>query len=360
MEACDLLRLLCQPGAITVAIDTRAVVDRFLAMLAGTFRRRRPWQLVPGGDSWQLPEEAMQAKGAHALHAVKVKGHATQDDVRDLRITQEQRVGNHLAVLAATRGHDGFGIDLITCTHMHEKRYQAYRDFGSMRLRGLCAAQDADAQAHVAFVEAHTVSLGLVPAKAKRGAALFTLTLYPGGNADDIITEGDQFHDQWAPGVTPVWQQCLAQLYLFLAGLSMHTRPPSGFTEGMGDDFDVLTSFTTSWLELAIVFEQDSHGCIPVHGVRPCSRRGGTADASTHCSHALDLPPTLRQLTCTFASATRGTLRSAGSELLRSSFAPGRVARRPRLLAFGFDAAVPTIQGRSCSARPNATGLQAN
>ena len=65
---------------------------------------KQAWNLQKDGDAWELAWRAIVCRGAAAQTLRKVKGHATEEDVRQGKCTEEDRQGNDEADTAAKQG----------------------------------------------------------------------------------------------------------------------------------------------------------------------------------------------------------------------------------------------------------------
>ena len=99
-ELAGVISALPKPGGIHLALDNRGVVDRCNAILAGTYARRRPWQLIDDGDLWELFEKAATARGLHSIKLTWVKAHASWDYIFGSQ-DHANTVGNSQADMAA-------------------------------------------------------------------------------------------------------------------------------------------------------------------------------------------------------------------------------------------------------------------
>ena len=121
-----MISTLPKPGGIHLALDNRGVVDRGNAILAGTFARRRPWQLIDDGDLWELFENAAKARGVHSIKLTWVKAHATWDYI-NASCNHANTVGNSQADKAAELAYTS---DVRSDNHavltFHALKQQAY------------------------------------------------------------------------------------------------------------------------------------------------------------------------------------------------------------------------------------------
>ena len=65
---------------------------------------KKPWPLVQHGDLWMKMEEAVIANNPKTIKLTKQKGHATEEMVREGKVREEDRDGNHQSDRAADRG----------------------------------------------------------------------------------------------------------------------------------------------------------------------------------------------------------------------------------------------------------------
>ena len=79
------------------------------------------------GDVWQAIWRAIIAKGPHAIKVSKVKGHATEQHVRDGTATAETKEGNDIAdklVEEGTTLHGKANVDLAYWLGARQRAYQ--------------------------------------------------------------------------------------------------------------------------------------------------------------------------------------------------------------------------------------------
>ena len=71
------------PKPIHLGVDNSAALRHLNDILQGTTgTSRRPWGMQPDGDMRAILDEIVNARGKHATKGTKVKGHATDEDVR--------------------------------------------------------------------------------------------------------------------------------------------------------------------------------------------------------------------------------------------------------------------------------------
>ena len=73
------------------------------------FRQPWHWHKMPDGDLWEEWVRLMHAKGWHGVHVTHVKGHTSEADVHEGRISREGMELNQLAHEASQMGHAAKG-----------------------------------------------------------------------------------------------------------------------------------------------------------------------------------------------------------------------------------------------------------
>ena len=155
-EAHGLLVGLCTKGPVHTGIDNKAVVDRACCLITlatnlckerddteammrriglafeNARRLRKPetkhWQMQKDGDVWCAIWRSIISKGPKAIKVAKVKGHASNDDVTDGRVTAADKSGNDVAdslVREATLLHGKRTVDLA---YWLEARHNTYKE----------------------------------------------------------------------------------------------------------------------------------------------------------------------------------------------------------------------------------------
>ena len=91
--------------------QTERVDDDGALLLGGEvspYHRQSPWKkcwgLMKDGDLWQVFAEHARAKNPEAVKLTKVKGHATNDMVKDKLVRLDDMHGNNEADAAAEQG----------------------------------------------------------------------------------------------------------------------------------------------------------------------------------------------------------------------------------------------------------------
>ena len=153
-EGHGLLVALCTKGPLHIGIDNKAVVGRACRLidLATNIcrlrdddvamqtkegygceivgRMRKPeakhWKLQKDGDVWQAIWRLILAKGPEAIKVTKVKGHATDEDVREGVATAADKAGNDVADSIVREANALHGKATIDLAHWLEKRHTAY------------------------------------------------------------------------------------------------------------------------------------------------------------------------------------------------------------------------------------------
>ena len=100
--------LIAQP--IQLGIDNKADLDVFQSILRGRANsNRKPWAMRPDGDVWQAFEGMVEQRGRHASCGTKVKGHATDEEVRRGNVSAADKRGNDAADKMVLRGGMTYG-----------------------------------------------------------------------------------------------------------------------------------------------------------------------------------------------------------------------------------------------------------
>ena len=117
-EIAGAILALAAPEAVHIGTDSAAFRNKALRLLRnvrGRGGRRWNWSMQKNGDLWAHFDRAVRAKGAHAIAISKVKGHATEADIRDGRAREVDQFGNDKA--------DGAAKGAV---HQHGKTFVAY------------------------------------------------------------------------------------------------------------------------------------------------------------------------------------------------------------------------------------------
>ena len=99
---------LCIDGPRHIQCDSTAMAGRAQELVLGSFMRKRPWALLPDGDLWAMLEEAILAKGPHAVRFSWGKGHASLWTMDAQVVDTRLAIANGYADLAADEGHSLF------------------------------------------------------------------------------------------------------------------------------------------------------------------------------------------------------------------------------------------------------------
>ena len=92
-------------------------------------KHSKPWELQDNGDLKLILFKFLRAKGPHSVRFNKVKGHATDEDVRDGSVTQIDKTGNDNADAAAKAGLHLVGPCAVNITDWAAVRHERYIAF---------------------------------------------------------------------------------------------------------------------------------------------------------------------------------------------------------------------------------------
>ena len=124
-ETAAILLALSRPGPVGIASDSLSAVTVMRGLLAGR-PRKKPWGLHPNGDLWVHIARCVEMKGPDSISIKWVKGHSTQQHVRDGIITHADHLGNTIADQLADLGvrKHGDGLGELGC--VYAKLRQSY------------------------------------------------------------------------------------------------------------------------------------------------------------------------------------------------------------------------------------------
>ena len=141
-EIAAILVALC-PGMPThIGTDSKSAMTVFLKLKSEIERRRSwpkdvpiynewpmgvSWKLADDGDLWEQIWDNLLCRSISSTAITKVKGHATEEDVREGRATAADRCGNNIADLAADEGVQAHGNATIELGRLYEERHIAYQ-----------------------------------------------------------------------------------------------------------------------------------------------------------------------------------------------------------------------------------------
>ena len=115
------------PKPIHLGVDNSAALRHLNDILQGTTgTSRRPWGMQPDGDMWAILDEIVNVRGKHATKGTKVKGHATDEDVRKGLTTPSDKQGNDSADKMVHRGYDSYGLRRRALCALHDERWDHY------------------------------------------------------------------------------------------------------------------------------------------------------------------------------------------------------------------------------------------
>ena len=84
------------------------------------------------GDMWAFLDGMVTARGKHASRGSKVKGHATDEDVRKGLITLSEKQGNDSADSMVHKGYDSYGPRRRGLCQLHDDRWNQYANLVGM------------------------------------------------------------------------------------------------------------------------------------------------------------------------------------------------------------------------------------
>ena len=116
-------------GPIHLASDSNAFVKRALKMLSNLRKgidKPRKWKLVSDGDLWEHFYLALKAKGPNAFNVTWVKGHATEEHIKNNVTTQTHKEGNDKADEIADLGANIYGKDIHSLANIFHIRHDKY------------------------------------------------------------------------------------------------------------------------------------------------------------------------------------------------------------------------------------------
>jgi hypothetical protein len=90
---------------------------------------KRPWSMQPDGDLWQQFWQAILTRGPATIRITKVKGHATDQDIKDGKSNEVDRKGNDEADKAATAGTGAVMDGLAALASWIHDRHVCYCKF---------------------------------------------------------------------------------------------------------------------------------------------------------------------------------------------------------------------------------------
>ena len=95
-----------------MGVDNSSALSQLANILRGTTGSwKKPWGMRPDGDVWAILEGIVDARGRGATTCSKVKGHATDEDVRLGRVSIVDKTGNDIADRMVHRGYATYGVE---------------------------------------------------------------------------------------------------------------------------------------------------------------------------------------------------------------------------------------------------------
>ena len=130
VEAQGVLIAAARPGPQCVATDNAGAVAKWNALLhlirhgaLHRFLRRRPWGLRADGDLWAAAAKLIKHKGPESIRVIWTKGHASEEDVRTGKSSEEHRRASDVADSLAGAAHALQPQEAATA-HTHTRRHQ--------------------------------------------------------------------------------------------------------------------------------------------------------------------------------------------------------------------------------------------
>ena len=127
--AAGILALLA-PGPIHQGTDSKAYKDKAHRILQGQqLNRKKPWNLQKDGVLWEWFDILSRAKGRHSIRITKVKGHVTEEMVKEGKVKADHNKGNDTADTLATEGtkqHGDAAMELAAFYAVRQKQYQLF------------------------------------------------------------------------------------------------------------------------------------------------------------------------------------------------------------------------------------------
>jgi len=110
------------------ATDSMAYLLKASKILLGKLPRK-PFNIIPDGDLWEWFAKIVKAKGAEAVRLTKVKGHATEEMVKQGKVKEEHKVGNDFSDEAADIGVEQHGNEFLEASTFFAAKQHEYSVF---------------------------------------------------------------------------------------------------------------------------------------------------------------------------------------------------------------------------------------
>ena len=104
MYATDSVAMLIKTKQLMSKVEQREEARRKVKPVNAGCPFKKPWKLQTDGDLWELAWEAIHTRGLANQDLRKVKGHATEEDVREGRSTHQDKDGNDRSDSNADQG----------------------------------------------------------------------------------------------------------------------------------------------------------------------------------------------------------------------------------------------------------------
>ena len=124
-ETAGMLLAICCPGPVHIASDSKSAVLTLQSIIGGK-PRKKPWNLYPNGDLWQVIAQFVPIKGASSIAVKWVKGHTDSIHIAAGIISFEDHLGNSIADQLADDGVDKHPEGLDALGSMYAYRRHVY------------------------------------------------------------------------------------------------------------------------------------------------------------------------------------------------------------------------------------------
>jgi ribonuclease HI len=301
-------------GPVHLGTDSQAFLSKAM-MLRDMAKKgkkpRRPWNTQRDGDLWEIFDTALIDKNPLSFKASKVKGHATDDMVKEQKVRQADKDGNDAADRIAEEGIQHFGKDIIRASAEFAKRHIGYGKF----LKKL----------HNSFIETIITKNEKIQAieKLKHPIDAVTKKKMVVLNKAVIPQYGD---------IARTWNTSMINIKNFKGVLETHTKAEEiqKFIKGMTFQKCIAGEQGISWIELYILYKLQGGRC-PVEEL----------------PNKAEKRPALRTQLKQFRATCRIIARHTMSQEDAINFKPSTYAK-PRLQGLGVDNHMAMISCNVC------------